>query len=134
MYPYQLIYKRQALITMHPSYDEWFLYIWHHVLIHFPSPSWQKRKERGSLVKFLQEEGNWSHDFLKVGPLTQETVYPPWNMYITLIILYIFTSKQFAWNVFHIFQDYWCVCLSHLILSLIISYPINNWYCMINWW
>jgi hypothetical protein len=31
----------------------------------------------------------------RLGPLL-ETVYPPWNMYITLIILYIFTNKQFA--------------------------------------
>jgi hypothetical protein len=44
-------------------------------------------------------------------------------MYITLIILYIFTNKQFAWNVSDSFQDYWCMCLSHLILSLTISYP-----------
>jgi hypothetical protein len=31
----------------------------------------------------------------RLAPLL-ETVYPPWNMYITLIILYIFTNKQFA--------------------------------------
>ncbi len=59
------------------------------------------KKKRGEVpVKFLQEEGNWSHDFLKkVGPITQETVYPPSNMYTTLIFLYNFTKKQFTRNV-----------------------------------
>jgi len=42
---------------------------------------------------------------------------------ITLIVLYIFTNKQFTWNVSDIFQGYWCMCLSQLILSLIIAYP-----------
>jgi len=53
---------------------------WSHIL----SMSWQKEK-RESPIKFFQEGGSWGHDFLKeVGPITQETVYHPWNMYTTL--------------------------------------------------
>jgi hypothetical protein len=92
---------------------------------HFPSLSWQKEK-RGSPVKFFQEGGgNWGHDFLqKVGPITQETVYPPWNMYTTLILLYISPTSNLH-EMFPIFSKtaYWCMCPSHLILSLISSYP-----------
>jgi hypothetical protein len=33
---------------------------------------------------------NWSHDFLKeVGPITQEVVYHPWNMY-TYLLVYLY--------------------------------------------
>jgi hypothetical protein len=102
----------------------------------FPSPSWQKEK-RGSPIKFFQEGGNWGHDFLqKVGPIMQETVYPPWNMYTTLIFLYIFTNKQFAWNVSHIFRD--CLLMhvpesrnpeSHHFIPLFNKVCYTQWPC-----
>jgi hypothetical protein len=82
---------------------------------------WQKEKER----KSFHEGGNWGHGFLqKVGPITQETVYPPFNMhtYHLNFVIYLHQQAIYMKCVWY-FQDYWCICLSHLILSLIISYP-----------
>jgi hypothetical protein len=46
-------------------------------------PHWVDKKKREEVPSSsFRRGGNWGHDFLqKVGPITQETVYPPFNMY-----------------------------------------------------
>jgi hypothetical protein len=93
---------------------------------HLPSPTWQKEK-RGSPVKLssFTSAGIEAMIFSRRLALLLQRLFIPHLtcIPITWILSYIFTNKQFTWNVSDLFQDYWCMCLGHLILSLIISYP-----------
>jgi hypothetical protein len=102
-------------------------------------PHWVDKEKREEVPSssFRRGGGNWGHDFiLNVCPITQETVYPPFNMHTTLILLYIFTNEQFAWNVSHIFQD--CLLIhvpesfnpeSHHFIPLFNKVCYTQWPC-----